>query len=219
MLALLFIDTSSTDGFVFVSKNAEVIGLQSLTDLQLQSAQINTAIETSLAMANVNLQDIDAMVVCAGPGSYTGLRVALSTAKGLCYALDKPLMCFDKLELLAASYAHNIEHNIAVVLKARVGEYFAAVYDNNLHTVIAPKHFFEQDLPTLLSKEIDVLVSDEELSDKVTCSASILASKYDLNQWVIRATQRFQANQFDDVAYSEPFYLKAAFTTTPKKKL
>ncbi len=218
MSTLLYIDTSAGTATIALSANGTLIALRRHHQAQEQAAVINLLIEDLLQECNLQLRDLDALCVCAGPGSYTGLRVGLSTAKGIAYALDKPLMLFNKLELIARDFtARHTGTPVLVALKARLGEYFVAGYDAACTELTAPQHLFEADLNTLLQVPCALLVSDMEIA--YTGPKAMLPADYaaDMDSWIPVATARFTEGRFDDLAYSEPFYLKAAFTTQSKK--
>src|SRR5690606_6328985 len=102
-----------------------------------------------------DLADIAAMVVCAGPGSYTGLRIGMAAAKGLCYALDKPLLSQSRLELLAyrAFKQHGKKYEQYItLLVARDKEYFIGAYDSEMRCVVTPQHIVESQLAELANK-------------------------------------------------------------------
>lgn len=219
MSTLLYIDTSAATATVALSANGSLLALRRHHNAQEQAAVLNLLIEEILKEAGLTLDQADAVCVCAGPGSYTGLRVGLSTAKGICYALDKPLMLFNKLELIARDC--NTQQNAAILtvaLKARLGEFFVAGYDKANHTLLAPQHIFEAGLTEILIRTQGVLVTDTDMAYPAGTTV-MLPADYALNvhTWILFAETRFAAQQFDDLAYSEPFYLKAAFTTQSKK--
>lgn len=210
---LLYIDTSGKTATVALSGIGPAPLVQRLTDAREQAAQLNTAIGELLAGAGLMLSQIDGIAVCAGPGSYTGLRVGLSTAKGLAFALNKPLMLFNTLDMLAARYRNN--GALVIALRARAGEYFYARYDAQGKAADAPRHIFEQEIEA--PGEALFLTDNEALfPDK----ARILpegGGEAELPSWINDAETRFAQGLFDDLAYSEPFYLKAAYTTQSKK--
>lgn len=219
MSTLLYIDTSAATATVALSANGSLLAIRRHHNAQEQAAVLNLLIEEILKESGLTLNETDAVCVCAGPGSYTGLRVGLSTAKGICYALDKPLLLFNKLELIARDC--NTLQNAAVLtvaLKARLGEYFVAGYDKTNHTLLAPQHIFEAGLAEILAGTPGVLVTDTDIAYPAGTTVTLPAD-YALNvdTWITFAETRFAAQQFDNLAYSEPFYLKAAFTTQSKK--
>lgn len=218
MAIILYIDTSADSCTVALSKDGKVLRQSTGPGMQQQAALINVRIQQVMAESNTDLEQVEAIAVCAGPGSYTGLRVALSAAKGLCFALDKPLMLFGKLYLVALS--SGAQGTKLVVLKARQSEYFIAGYDNNMKEVIAPSHILQAGLSEYLTNAaIAAIITDDMDSDLFRHkNAEPLSHAINVERWKDVAEKRWEQQQFDDVAYSEPFYLKKAFTTQPKNK-
>lgn len=217
MSTLLYIDTSGSIATVALSQNGVMTALRHHENAHEQAAVLNTIIEAVLQEQDTTLKQIDAVCVCAGPGSYTGLRVGLGAAKGICYALDKPILLFNKLDLLAAGLHSG--KNFAIAVKARAGEYFFASYDRNGTTVKEPQHIMEQELALWLNQMPEPLLITDDETLTLTENKITIAVNYPIaiNDWINRAEQRCIAGQFDDLAYCEPFYLKAAYTTQSKK--
>src|ERR1035437_1453422 len=101
MQYLLHIDTSTDTGVVALNCDGVILAYKVNEEARNHASTINIMIEKLLAGVKISLSDLDGIVVCAGPGSYTGLRIGLATAKGLCYALNVPLILDNKLTLLA----------------------------------------------------------------------------------------------------------------------
>ncbi|KAA5533197.1 tRNA (adenosine(37)-N6)-threonylcarbamoyltransferase complex dimerization subunit type 1 TsaB [Taibaiella lutea] len=215
MSKLLFIDTSASVATVALSIDAETAVIRTHENANEQAAVINFMIEEVLQKGSSTINDIDAICVCAGPGSYTGLRVGLSTAKGLAYASDKPLMLFNRLDIL--SWNINADTKFIVALKARTGEYFIALFDKDGNAVNEPQHAFEKDLAEYTIEGFQFFTDDEHLSIAAPTKVMSMDTAIDVRNWITKATVRFTLKQFDDLAYSEPFYLKAAYTTVSKK--
>lgn len=221
MPTLLYIDTSANHITIAVSRDGQMMMEQRQYTTHEQAALINVMIAAALEASGLTLQETDAIVVCAGPGSYTGLRVALSAAKGLCFALNKPLMLFNKLFLLDVSLPLSPEANILIALKARQEEFFIAAYDGNRKEVLPPQHACSTGIRDILSaNDIHTVVTNYD-DPSVFEGRNILPVYHEINmeQWMSYAESRYAKKDFDDLAYSDPFYLKAAFTTTAKKKI
>lgn len=214
MPTLLYIDTTAQIATIAIACNNNVISLHH-HNAKEQAAVINTLIDEVCTKANISLSNLDALVVCAGPGSYTGLRVSLSTAKGIAFALDKPLICLNKLDIIAAHYPYPQK---AVALKARTGEYYFAQYTNN-ETAFAPNHIFAQELSDFIKNDTILVTDDAEtLAPNYKTAPWSEVDFAEQTDWLTLAHQRFAAQVFDDTAYAEPFYLKAAYTTQAKPK-
>lgn len=215
MPTLLFLDTSAATATICLSVSGSVAAIRRHENAMEQAAVINTLIAEVIAAASITLKEIDAVVVCAGPGSYTGLRVGMSAAKGLCFALDKPLLLFNRLELIALGFV--ADTNVYTVLKARLGEYFIASYNSEMNVIDEPAHYFVDALSGKLRAN-NMVVTDDN-SELQIPNAIEMPKDYSVNidMWIQVAEQRFAQQKFDDLAYSEPFYLKAAYTTQSKK--
>lgn len=212
---LLFIDTSAAVATVALSADGRISALLTHESANEQAAVLPALIADVLQRAGITLDQVDALCVCAGPGSYTGLRVGLSAAKGLAYAKDIPLMLFNRLDLLAWSQDHTIP--FAIALKARAGEYFFATYTASGETDAAPQHIFAEELRPFAERDLLFITDDAEFvaAEQMTLFDAHHALK--MERWISRAEKRFSHRKFDDLAYSEPFYLKGAYTTQRKK--
>ncbi len=219
MAYILHIDTSADTGLTAVSNNGEVVSQVINTETRNHASSINLHIEQAVTEAGIQLKDLSAVSVCGGPGSYTGLRIGLSTAKGLCYILNIPLMMHSKLVLLSADTAFSKSYtHIIAILQARESEYFVAVYDSHLKELVAPQHVAEEQLSDLikpyLSNATIVGYSDSfinELSDSV-----IEKENPNISSWGKYAAEQYSNKHFANLEYSEPFYLKQVYTHKPK---
>lgn len=225
MPLILHIETSSSNCSVCLSKGDKVLSAKD--DFTGFTHAENMAVFTQEVMnaAGVKLKDIDAVSVSEGPGSYTGLRIGLSFAKGLCYALNKPLIAISTLQQLAAKAIDVVNDNDAIYLPmidARRMEVYSAAYDFCMKELITPQ-------AVVLDENS---FSDLSGSNKIYCFGdgaekfvngfrnesfklieNILPSSLFMVQLAIK---KFEQKQFEDVAYFEPFYLKEANITQPK---
>ncbi|MNR08045.1 tRNA threonylcarbamoyladenosine biosynthesis protein TsaB [compost metagenome] len=177
--------------------------------------------------AGLKYEELDAVAVSKGPGSYTGLRIGVSTAKGLCFALDKPLIAIDTLQMMAEGFAAQQPENkglICSMIDARRMEVFTAVFDHQLNHIspVEAKIIDEQSFEGLLTDQTITFIGDGAAKCREVLSherASFLESNFNSAAHMSRlALEAFQAGNFEDVAYFEPFYLKDFVLTTPKKK-
>lgn len=212
---LLYIDTSAALATIAISADGRVKAISTHHNAHEQAAVLNTMIRDALDQCGFEMGSIDAINVCAGPGSYTGLRVGLSTAKGIAYAKDIPLLLFNRLDLIA--WEQDQQKAVAVLLKARAGEYFLATYRAGGEAEKQSQHIFAQDLAAFAGQDLLFVTDDDTLSLTGNYKIIDTAHPVNLDKWILHAEQRFGLGQFDDLAYSEPFYLKAAYTTQSKK--
>jgi tRNA threonylcarbamoyladenosine biosynthesis protein TsaB len=213
MAYILNIETSTKNCSVALAKNGEIIVCREIAEMGYSHAEkLHVFIEEILIEANLKFSDLKAVAVSQGPGSYTGLRIGVSAAKGLCYALEIPLIAVDTLEVLASQIA--IEEGVIVpMIDARRMEVYSAIFDKNHQKIRETKaeilieesfsdlnqtvYFVgdsSQKAKTILKKENFIF-----LDDVIYPSAKQMTKKsYTL----------FTNNRFEDVAYFEPFYLK-----------
>lgn len=226
MSLILNIDTASENAHVSFAKNGEVIAYLINESQKEHAVFLQSAIQQLVGSTGIHLREIDAIAVTAGPGSYTGLRVGMASAKGLCYALKKPLLTLSTLEVLSVSVIEALEHNDDTLLycpmmDARRMEVFTAIYQKNLSVFLPPCAMLidEASFTPELSKNKILFFGSGAPKWKMICNhknaffenVSILPqsmAKHSINL--------FLANKFADVAYSEPFYLKDFQTVTKK---
>lgn len=225
MAYILHIDTSAETGLTAISSGGLILGEHLSLEARNHASVINNHIELVVAQAGITLKDIDAVAVCGGPGSYTGLRIGLATAKGLCYALDKPLMMHNRLLLLCLEGIYDTEVSAGTymaVLQAREGEYFAAAYDKAVHTLQEPQHLLAADLPAFLGNLEGQLWlgghNDATLNNYLQNRSTLLNSSLHINlaAWATYAGEEYNCNRIVSLAHAEPFYLKQVYTHKPK---
>lgn len=230
MAVILNIDTATEHASVCISKGSEVLAIETSSTQKDHAAFIQPAIQRLVEKAGYSLPQIDAIAVSNGPGSYTGLRVGLSTAKGIAYALDKPLILINTLEVIAtaaiADTAKQPELAGAVycpMIDARRMEVFTAVFDAQLNVMMQPVAMIldENSFASLLEsgkvvfngsgarKFRDVIKDD---------NAVFIDIQHDAAHMSRISERHFMLKSFADKAYSEPFYLKEFFTPATKLK-
>ena len=219
MKYLLHIDTSTDTSIIAIGCNGQLLASSINEETRNHAGTINNTISKLLTDAQISFQQLNAVAVCAGPGSYTGLRIGLATAKGLCYALDKPLILDNKLTLLADNaykeypgYAQYIS-----LLVAREKEYFISIHNANNNCTLPPQHIIEEQLHSLIAqKERKYFISNAErkiidnlIIDNLQVDTNI---KTPLNSWVSDAFEKYNCNRFVNLMEAEPFYLKQVYT-------
>lgn len=183
--------------------------------------KLHLFIEAVLQEAGITPADLNAIAVSKGPGSYTGLRIGVSTAKGLCFALGIPLISIPTL-LIMAKALPNPSGVLIPMLDARRMEVYAAVFDSQYNQLretraeILDEHSFEE---YLNNDEVHLLGSGAAKCEgllkapALSIHPEILPSSLDMGELAYEA---YTAKSFEDVAYFEPFYLKD-FVVTGKK--
>ena len=202
------------------------MGCRETVDGRSHATHLTIIIEELLAECDSTLQDIDAIAVSKGPGSYTGLRIGTSTAKGLCYALDKPLIAIDTLQSMANA-ALDVRETPALLcpmLDARRMEVYCAMYDVDLqeHFPVSALVVDEGTFSDILDKQDILFFGDGAAKCQAVLGANP-AAKFNLDYQVSASSMtmlsdaKFTAGEFEDVAYFEPYYLKEFVAGTPKK--
>jgi len=220
---ILNIETATKNCSVSIAKNGETILCKEIAEEGYSHAEkLHVFIEEVIEESKISVQDLAAIAVSQGPGSYTGLRIGVSAAKGLCFALNIPLIAVDTLQTLA-SQANVSEGKIIPMLDARRMEVYSEVFNANLEIerqieaeVIDEnsfKHFTEtvyfvgdcaEKCKPVLTKDNFVFLEDI----KYPSAAAMSKISFD----------KYQKSDTVDVAYFEPYYLKDFMMAPPSKK-
>jgi tRNA threonylcarbamoyladenosine biosynthesis protein TsaB len=229
MALILNIDTATEHASVCLSKDGNLLALEESTSQKEHASFIQPAIEKLLKTAGCQLCDVDAVAVSNGPGSYTGLRVGLSSAKGLCYALNRPLILISTLEIIASAAVEYSQPSIITeaficpMIDARRMEVFTATYDYTLTQISPPaamildeKSFSEQ----LKDHHMIFCGSGAAKFENVIQNPNAIFShiKHDARHMQTIAQKKYLSQSFADIAYSEPFYLKEFYNVGQKIK-
>ena len=232
---ILCLETSTAVCSVALVENGNVVALRESLDGQNHAEKITLFIDEVMKEAGIAYKDLDAVATSMGPGSYTGLRIGVSTAKGLCYAMEKPLIAIDTLAAMAYGFEDNkLEPTansqqptaiLCPMIDARRMEVYTAFFNEKLERtsetealVIDENSFMElkQDNHLYLfgdgaDKLAALFENDENITvvEKFHCSAAYMAKLAD---------EAFTNKQFVDTAYFEPFYLKNFVPGMPKVK-
>ena len=222
MTYILHLETSTKVCSVALSRNGSVVAAKETEEEGYSHGEnLTLFILDVIQEASITMNDLSAVSIASGPGSYTGLRIGVSTAKGLCYPLNIPLISIDSLTSLA-QIAHEKYSgiNLCPAIDARRMEVYNTIFNTDfiqLKSISAD--IIEED--TYGDFEPFVYFGDgaEKLNDlwkNRNCSADLEIKSSARGQIKI-AFEKFQNKQFEDVAYFEPFYLKD-FVSTAKKK-
>jgi tRNA threonylcarbamoyladenosine biosynthesis protein TsaB len=215
---LLNIDTSIQTASVCLAKNDIPIALKVNPSQKDSAAWLHVAIKELMTGQVVNLQQIDSIAVTEGPGSYTGLRVGMATAKGLCYALGKPLICVNTLLTMAVAAIKEEADLLCPMIDARRMEVFTAIYDKDLSTVVAPTNTILNDLSfsdLVQTKRILFFGNGSNKFHSIMNHPNALFAdiEIDAQNMVSLTYKALQERKFADLAYSEPFYCKDFHST------
>lgn len=225
MSYILNIETATKNCSISVSKNGELIAIKELNNGNYSHAEVlHSFIEEVVSESNINLDDLSAIAVSKGPGSYTGLRIGVSAAKGLCFSLNIPLISVNTLQSLASSI--QIEEGVVVpMIDARRMEVYAAIFDkDNSHLrEIKAEIIDEHSFAELLNKQHVYFLGDgaEKCKEVINHkNAFFINDKYpSANEMCQLAFNKYKKNDIEDVAYFEPFYLKDFIVVPAKKKV
>lgn len=223
MAYILNIETSTKNCSVCIAKDGEVLSKKELNNGNYSHAEVlHPYIVEVLEKASISSAQIDAVAVSKGPGSYTGLRIGVSAAKGLCFAFNKPLISVDTLTSL--SHAISIENgHIVPMLDARRMEVYAAVFNSNYKQTreIRAEIIEANSFSALLDKNKVYFLGDgaAKCKDIITHeNAHFIDDKFPSSiQMAMLSYNKYKQKNFEDVAYFEPFYLKD-FVVIPEKK-
>jgi tRNA threonylcarbamoyladenosine biosynthesis protein TsaB len=184
---------------------------------------LHPAIQDLLHRNQLSPASLKAVAVSAGPGSYTGLRVGMSTAKGLCYALSIPLISINTLQMMAAAVQQPSTDLLCPMIDARRMEVFTALYTPSLSEVLSPTNlvltetsfadWFQNNTITFFgngSKKAEDIIKHS--------NASFVSVTATARNMVSLAVKKFEADQVEDLAYTEPFYGKDFHSPVSKKK-
>jgi len=223
MALILNIETSTKNCSVGLSKDGVCIALKEENNGDYSHAEkLHIFIEEILTEKQLNVSDLDAIAVGKGPGSYTGLRIGVSTAKGLSYAADIPVITIDTLQALAKTIDIK-EGFIVPMIDARRLEVYSAVFDTKYQKTrdIQAEIIDETSYSELLKENIIHFLGDGAHKCKeiiIHANAIFTDHKFpSAKEMALLAEEKYTNQEFEDVAYFEPFYLKD-FVITPSKK-
>lgn len=222
MATILNIETATKNCSVSIAKSGKIIAIKELNDNKLSHAEkLHTFIDEAIRKSAINIDELDAVAVSKGPGSYTGLRIGVSAAKGLCFALNKPLISIETLHSLATSFVIK-EGYIAPMIDARRMEVYTAIYSKNYEKLQKTKAEIinENSFIEYLQKNKVYFIGDgaEKCKEIIKHkNAFFIDDKFpSAKEMGALSFRKYLEKSFEDVAYFEPFYLKN-FIATPEK--
>ncbi|HPW97793.1 MAG TPA: tRNA (adenosine(37)-N6)-threonylcarbamoyltransferase complex dimerization subunit type 1 TsaB [Flavobacterium sp.] len=213
MSLILNIETASKNCSVSLAKEGKTILCKEMSEEGYSHAEkLHVFIEEILKETNTNFQELKAVAISKGPGSYTGLRIGVSAAKGICYALNIPLISVDTLQVLAKQ-AKIDEGIIIPMLDARRMEVYSAVFDKNYNKIMDVQAEVVTAESYMEIEEDAYFVGDcqEKCKTVLTKPNFHFVSNIifpSANEMSALSHQKFVNQEWEDVAYFEPFYLK-----------
>lgn len=214
MAIILCLETATTNCSVGVAKDGKLLSLVEDNSKNYSHAEkLHLFINDALKQANISINDLDAIAISKGPGSYTGLRIGVSSAKGLCYSLDIPLISVPTLDLLA----HKLKANYGIIismLDARRMEVYSAIYDSEMKQlgkteaqVLTESSFTEY----LENSEVHFIGNGVAKFEEICAHPNAVFHKQEYpsaKEMAEIAELKHQKSDTEDVAYFEPYYLK-----------
>lgn len=228
MAKILIIETTTEICSVCISEDGNLLSIAESFEGYNHASNLTIFIQNCLDESNLQMNDLDAVAFSQGPGSYTGLRIGVSVAKGICYALNKPMIAVDPLAGMAEICAADEGLKDALycpMIDARRMEVYTAIFDSenkivdHLQALIVNENsfqsYFEKGKTIVFcgngsEKCQPIIDSSQAQFNSIQCSSKHLISQ---------AESKFKNQTFEDIAYFSPLYFKAPNITLPKRIL
>jgi tRNA threonylcarbamoyladenosine biosynthesis protein TsaB len=228
MSKILLIETATNVCSVGVADYGTLVAMRESNELRSHAEMVTIFIEETLAEAGIKIQQLDAVAVSMGPGSYTGLRIGVSTAKGICYALNKPLIAIDTLQAMSSgmiAFRGPRNEYYCPMIDARRMEVYSAIFNNSNDriTATAAQIIDENSFSKELTENTIVFFGDgaskcQQVLGQHANAVFVEGFNPSVKYMASLAQLKFNTGQFVDTAYFEPFYLKDFVATAPKVK-
>ena len=224
MARILLIDTATARLSIGLADNGTVVASRTCDEPRRQASLTAPLVQEVLLDQGLRVADCDAVCVSSGPGSYTGLRVGVSTAKGLAFGAGIPLIAIGTLDILASGYDPEAFRYIVPMIDARRMEVYTAVYsaDGRRLTPVEAKVVGPDSFARELAQGPVLFTGDGALKCREVIThpqALFQESRPDVAAMAVLAQKAWEEKRFEDIAYFEPFYLKDFVATVPRKKL
>lgn len=217
MALILNIDTAIDSASICIAKDGLVLATVKNDKQKDHAAWLHSAIKKLFEEKGLEIKNIDAIAVTGGPGSYTGLRIGMAAAKGICYALNKPLINLNTLQVMANAATKENADLLCPMIDARRMEVFTAIYSRDLQTIKEPmallidEKSFEKELGASgicffgngSNKLKSVIKNENAIFSEINDDAANMVSL---------SEEKFRLKEFADLAYAEPLYLKEFYT-------
>ena len=222
---ILHIETSTKNCSVSIAKCGELISLKEINNgAYSHSEMLHPLIKEALLESKLTIKEIEAIAVGKGPGSYTGLRIGISAAKGLCFANDIPLISINSLEILAHSTTIDKGYIIPMI-DARRMEVYSAIYDESYALIRETKADIidEHSFCDKLQNHTVYFLGDgaEKCKETIVHKNAVFIKNVfpSAKEMTQLSYDKYKENKTEDIAYFEPFYLKNFVATQEKKKI
>lgn len=223
MAIILCIDTTGEAGSIALAENGREIGFLENNDKNTHASWLQSAIQDLLHSSGFTINRLQAVAVSSGPGSYTGLRVGMASAKGLCYALGIPLIEENSLKVMTMGL-HQQDKSFDLycpMVDARRMEVFMAMYNNDLEEMMPPlaKILDEQSFIDKLEDNKMIFFGSGSVKLKKILNhknAFFSERMHSARELITIAEHKYINKEFADLAYSVPFYVKEFYDTRKK---
>ena len=215
---ILNIDTSIDTASLCLSRNGELVEMAINERQRDHASWLQPAIKNLLLTTGIGINELGAIAVSIGPGSYTGLRIGLATAKGLCYAWNIPLIAIGTLEMMAVAAVDRGTDLICPMIDARRMEIFTAIYNKEMETVLAPCAMIleENSFIDILNRHRVLFFGNGSMKYKKMVShknAHFETIEANALQLIKISNKRLVLEDFNSVAYTEPMYIKNFYSS------
>jgi tRNA threonylcarbamoyladenosine biosynthesis protein TsaB len=216
MVHILNIHTATETAIINLMGDQEILGTFSNHETKQHASFLHTAIKELLQYHSIDIKNLNAIGVTSGPGSYTGIRVGLATAKGLCYALKIPLITYNSLELMAISTTNLAKDNTAFycpMIDARRMEVYTAIYNYDIEEMTPPSAIIldENSFGEILNCcKIFFSGSGSYKFQQITKHASAVFLNHEISaeSFAKIAWKKYLKNDFENVPHAQPLYIK-----------
>jgi tRNA threonylcarbamoyladenosine biosynthesis protein TsaB len=234
MAKILHIETSGKNCSVAISENSKTLAHLRIEEERSHAAHLTQMIIDALASIGIEAKNLDAVSVSEGPGSYTGLRIGISAAKGICYGANIPLIAIPTLEIMLAHLKTEAEKKQMIpqdadlfvpMIDARRMEVYNCIFGTQKQVIrkVQAEIIDEKSFKSYLKTNTLVFFGDgsNKCQDVISHRNAIFVNEIlpDAQYMTEIAEQKFAESQFVDLAYYEPFYLKAFQATVPKNSV
>lgn len=210
MALILHIDTSTFDANICIAKNGKNLLYREAKN-QKTIEFLHPAIELMIKQIGLSFSELDAVMVHAGPGSYTGLRIGFATAKGICYAVEKPFITASSFDILSYIYFEESpqENNLIIIDNARADEWYFQYFENKMPIQEACIKTTDE-VKKIINTNASPIVSLHQIEENIF-SQPIVAMPITTLQMTNLGEILFQQKRFTNIYQSEPFYCKVAY--------
>jgi tRNA threonylcarbamoyladenosine biosynthesis protein TsaB len=216
MVYILNIHTATESAIINLTAGEKILGTFYNYETKKHASFLHIAIKELLDQHEISIKDLNAVGISLGPGSYTGIRVGLAAAKGLCYALKIPLITYTSLELIALSASNSVKDNHALycpMIDARRMEVYTAIYDYHLQEIIRPAALVvnENSFAEVLEEHTIYFSGNGSIKFRGlvnNANAIFLNEELSSDSLAKIAWEKFLGKKFENVGYAQPLYLK-----------